>query len=165
MTSSVENVAPAGGDIGLRDVVSPGQPQESPNIQTSAVAPPANTSSGSVQAFREIRRELSEKELASPGVYKLILDRLDGALAQCERLASFEGRFHEKDKRVEVLEEKLSKRTALDLAWGAGISIGLALVSLAPVVWDTQPSWIRVVFLVVGALLIVAGIAIRVILK
>lgn len=147
----------------LESVVSPGQPQG--GTAQSGGAASANTSSGSVQAFREIRRELTVAELSNSGVHKLILDRLDGALALSERLSSFETRFHEKDKQVDILQEKLKKRVGLDLAWGAGVSIGLALVTLAPAVWNVQPSWIGTVFLAIGVLLIAGGIAIRVLLQ
>lgn len=141
--------------------MSTGQPQgESP-----VPAPTANTAFGSVQAFRDIRRELTEDDLKHPGVQKLILDRLDAALARCELLASFESRFHDKDKRVAVLEEKIKRGVALDIAWGAGVSIGLTLVALAPVMWDFQPAWIGRISLVLGALLIAGGIAIRAVLK
>ncbi|HEX8754858.1 MAG TPA: hypothetical protein VF745_00855 [Steroidobacteraceae bacterium] len=95
-----------------------GQPQG-----VAAQAPTANTPSGSVQAFRDIRRELTEADLATPGVQKLVLNQLDAALARCDVLSSFETRFHDRDKRVEVLEERLRKRLGVDIAWGTGVSL------------------------------------------
>jgi hypothetical protein len=139
--------------------LSPGQPQE------VAVQPPtANTASGSQQAFRDIRRELAEADLANPGVQRLILNELDTALARIEVLTGFESRYHDRDKQAAVLEEKLKRRLAVDIAWTAGISLGVAFVTLAPVVWETPPTWVHTVFLAFGAILIVGGIAVRVVL-
>ncbi len=143
------------------NLTSSGELQAGPVTQT----PTANTASGAVQAFRDIRRELSEAELSNPGVQRLILDRLDSALARCDALSGFESRFHERDKRVEVLEERLRKRVALDIAWSGGLSIGLALLTLTPVVWHLHPHWIRDIFLAIGALLFILAIAMRVVLK
>lgn len=137
--------------------MSAGQPQGQSPVPPAS----ANTSYGSVAAFRAIRRELSEADMAHPGVQRLMLDRLDAALAQCERLSSFEGRYHDADKQVGVLEEKLKKRLGLDLAWGVGVAVGLTFVTLAPVAWGGKPDWVGPVFLVLGALLIAGGIAIR----
>ena len=145
----------------LSGAASVGKPQgESP-----VPAPTANTAFGIVQAFREIRRELTEEDLKHPGVQKLILDRLDAALAQCALLSSFESRYYDRDKRVAVLEEKDKKRLALDIAWTVGVSVGLAFVALAPVVWGAEPTWVGRVFLAVGLILIIGGIAVRVVLR
>jgi hypothetical protein len=145
------------GIIEIETGISPGQPQP------AAPAPPAtaNNASGVVQAFRDIRRELTPEELSSPGVQKLILDRLDSALAQCEKLSSYESRFHEKDKRVDVLEEQLKPQKALDIAFAVGLAVGPALVTLAPVTWDAHPTWIGKVFLIAGLILTVSAIAIK----
>jgi hypothetical protein len=116
---------------------------------------PANTASGRVAAFRDIRRQLDPADLAHPGVQKLLLDEYDRALDECERLRAFETQFHDKDKRVEVLEEKLRKRLALDIAWGAGLAVGTTLITLA-----SDWRWGAV-----GAALVLGAIAVRVVLK
>ena len=59
----------------------------------------ANTASGRIQAFRDIRRELEQADLSNPGVQKLLLDWLDRSMAECEDLASYKERFHDADKQ------------------------------------------------------------------
>lgn len=134
--------------------------------QGRAAAVTSTASSGAVQAFRDIRRELTTEELSNAGVQKLILNTLDSTLARCEALASFETRFHERDKEVAILEEKLSKRLALDIAWTTGVAVGLALVTtVASVPPESMPSWLRIPLIALGTIFIVGGIAVRVVLR
>lgn len=146
-------------NLSLETATSAGQPQ---GVAPGPPAPStANTTSGTVQAFRDIRRELTPEELTHPGVQKLILNSLDNALALNEKLSSYEVRFHEKDKQVDVLQERLKPQTALDLAFTAGLAIGLAFVGFATVAWDGTPKWVGPVFLVSGLLLTAGAIALK----
>jgi len=129
--------------------------------ETQPAAPPAEPTppSGRRQALRDLRRQLSDDELTSPGVQKLLLDALEQADAKCEELAGYLARFHEADKRAAVLEEKLRTQTALEIAFGVGTGLGGAIVGLAPVFWNQQPQ--GYIVLVVGCLLIVGSVIAR----
>lgn len=115
---------------------------------------------GKRQAFRDIRRQLQEQELANPGVQKLLLEELETADAKCEILEGYVDRFHEADKRAAILEEKLRPQTALEICFGFGVGLGCAIMGLAPLFWDTS---IRgPIVLAVGVLLVVGATIARI---
>jgi hypothetical protein len=72
-------------------------------VSASAVVP----SSGTRAAFREIGRQLSEADLASRGVQKLILEELERAEAQCGALQGYVDRYYEAHERAAVLQERM----------------------------------------------------------
>jgi hypothetical protein len=94
---------------------------------------------GRRQAFRDIRRQLTETDLASAGVQKLILDELERAEADCEIAEGYIERYHTADKRAAVLEERLRTQTAIEIFFGVGIGLGCTLIGLAPYFWDASP--------------------------
>ena len=91
---------------------------------------------GRLQAFRDIRRELTEAELTSPGVQKLILNQLVTAQSDCEILQGYVQRYHEADKRAAVLEVKLKTDNSVEILFGVGLGAGFAIIGLAPYFWD-----------------------------
>jgi hypothetical protein len=127
-----------------------------PPIQTPEPTPPT----GRRLAFKEVRRELTNEDLASPGAQKLLLDALERADAECETLRSYVSQFHEADKRAAVLAEKLKPQKALDVAFGVGTGLGGAVVGLAPVFWDAHLA-LGIAALIVGSLLVIGGIVTR----
>ncbi|MBX3666451.1 MAG: hypothetical protein KF834_12265 [Burkholderiales bacterium] len=129
----------------------------SPAVTTGEPTPPT----GRRQALRDLRRELTNEDLASPGVQKLLLDELGRADADCEILNGYVTRFHDADKRAAVLDEKLRTQTALEIAFGVGIGVGGAIMGLAPSFWDKQP--LGYLTLTVGFLLMIGAIIARVI--
>ncbi len=128
------------------------------------VPPPANTVSSELQAFRDIARQLSPEDLKQPGVQKLWLDKMERLIEQNGRLSGYETRFHEADKENGILTEKLKKRTAIDILWTAGVSIGLTMVSLAPTFWG-KDAGLSIALGVFGLIFIGAGIATRVVIR
>jgi hypothetical protein len=71
--------------------------------------------------FREIRKELAQSDLSSPGVQKLLLDELEQADANCENYRAYVERFHDADKRAAVLEEQTKTIKSIDVFLGVGI--------------------------------------------
>jgi len=94
--------------------------------------------SGKRQAFSNIRRQLSEADLASPGVQKMLLEELDRAESQCEVAEGFRERFHSADKEAAVLREKLKTVTAMEVFFGLGVAMGSIMIGLAPYFWDDK---------------------------
>jgi hypothetical protein len=94
--------------------------------------------SGRRQAFRDVRRELTDADMASPGVQKMVLDELEQAEAECEQLRAYIERYHEADKRAAVLEEKLRPIRALEILFGVGVGLGGAIVGLSPFFWESR---------------------------
>lgn len=147
------------------DTPTPEAPKHGDSAQAPAVnAEPAGAATvattGKRQAFREIRRELTDAELASPGVQKLLLDNLDRAESDCEVLQAYVERFHEADKRAAVLQEKLRTETAFEILFTVGVGIGCAIIGLAPSFWDQSAK--GPIALAVGIVLVTGSAAARV---
>jgi len=107
-------------------------------IQTSLTTAP---SSGKRQSFRNIARQLDEKELCHPGTVKLIVENLEHADAECDDLRTFVERFHDADKTSAVLQEKLKTEKAVEIAFGAGVGIGCSMISIGICVWEKRIPW------------------------
>ena len=128
-----------------------------PMIQPAATAPP----SGRRLAFGEIKRQLSEEDLKSPGVQKLLLDDLERAESECEIMQGYIERYHDADKRAAVLEERVRSGTAIEIMFGIGVGLGGTIMGIAPMFWSEQPKgWIA---LMIGGLLIVGASIARVV--
>lgn len=108
-------------------------------------------------ALSNIRRELSDEELASPGAQKLLLDRLDSAEIRIVKLSEYSDKFHESDKSVAVLTESLKQANASEVLYSAALSMGAIFAGLAPSAWDNQPyGWLSLlagIALMIGAII------------
>src|SRR5258708_115970 len=98
-------------------------------------AGPTAPASGRRPSFREIRRQLNEEELKQAGVQKLLIEDFEGAETECETLRLYVEKYHEADKEVARLAEKLKTNIAFENLTGVGFAGGGAIVSLAPSVW------------------------------
>jgi hypothetical protein len=123
------------------------------------IAAAAVATSGKRQAFSNIRRQLSETDLASPGVQKMLLEELDRAESQCEVAEGFRERFHLADKEAAVLREKLKTVTAMEIFFGLGVAIGSILIGLAPYFWDQQAK--GELMLAIGAVVLIGSAVAR----
>ena len=102
----------------------------------------ADSSEGQ-RAFRKIPRELTEEDLASTAVQKLLVGTLDRLEKEKKEYKSYVERFHKADKKVAVLEEKGKTKLALEILSGTCLTFGgLAIGQINPL-WQDQPSgWI-----------------------
>jgi len=116
---------------------------------------------GKSQALRDIRRQLQESELASPGVMKLLIEMLERAESECEIAEGYRDRFHDADKRAAVLQEKARTQTGLEVLYGVGLAMGGAMIGLAPTLWDG--SFKGPLILVFGLVLMGGSVVARVI--
>lgn len=115
-------------------------------------------------AFRDVRRQLTEEELKSPGVHKLLLEMLQEVDDEREELRSYVSLYHESDKRAAVLSEKVITQTAIEVLFGVGVGLGGAVLGLAPFYWAIKPEY-GVITAIVGLGLIVGATAGRIIKK
>lgn len=120
--------------------------------------PPALPSTGK-RAYSGLRRALDEDDLGQSGVQKLLLDAVDRAEEENERLRGFESRFHDVDKEAAVLSQRVRAQDAFEVLFVAGTTIGGVLAGLAPSLWDKQPS--GDIVLAIGSLLIVLSTVAR----
>lgn len=113
------------------------------------------------RAFDKIGRELSEKELGSPGVQRLLIQELERLQREVDHLSDYRDRFYEADKGRAVLEQRLKVSIASDVTFGVFLTIGAALATLAPAVWDKRAvAW---VLLGMGVVLVMGGIIAKVV--
>lgn len=115
------------------------------------------------RAFSKVRRELSEEELSSSAVHRLLLDELDQLEQQVVELSEFRDRFHKTDKEKAVLEERTRKSIASEIIFGLCLTVGAALIGLTPLLWDTKPQ--GHISLGIGVILITGGIISRAVRK
>jgi hypothetical protein len=113
------------------------------------------------RAFSRLKRELSDEELSSPGVQKLLLDYLAQADDENATLKSYRDRFHDADKRNGVLEEKLKTNAATEMISVGSLAVGAAALGYAPSLWSTPHGGLFA--LAFGTVLIVVGILAKVI--
>lgn len=124
-------------------------------------APPAPVSTtGRRQAFQDLKRQLTEGNLAEPGTQKLILDMLISAEAERDDLKAFVPQYYEADKRAAILQEKLSSNRLNEILATSGVGFGFALIGLTPTLWDA-PKYGGPICLAVGALLILISVVSR----
>ena len=111
------------------------------------------------QSFRRLSRELSLEELRETGTQKMILDLLDGLEEENDEQKEFKEKFHERDKDVAVLRERLKKSTAQDIVIGATLAGGSLILGHLPSLPD---GWVAPV---VGGLLVAGSVATWIALK
>ena len=134
-----------------------------PELASGDLQPAVTTAapSGRRQAFRDVRRQLTDADLASPGVQKLVLDELEQAEGECEQLYAYVERYHEADKRAAVLEEKLRPARAIEVLFAVGVGLGGAVFGLAPFFWEKPLH--GVICLLIGGFLILGSVVGRVV--
>ena len=108
--------------------------------------------SGRRQAFKDIRRQLTEADLSTPGVQKMLLEDLQLAEDKCDILEGYVERFHEADKRAAVLEEKLITQNALEILFAVGLGVGCGIIGVTPLFWDATSK--GPIALAIGVLLV-----------
>lgn len=109
------------------------------------------------RSFISARRELTDEEMSSSGVAKMLLDEIERLESDCASLKSVFSQFHTADKRVGVLEEQLKQRSAFETLTNGALAIGAALFGFAPFVWDSKNYIVAVMIGVLGIALTVVG--------
>lgn len=108
--------------------------------------------------YSQIRREISEEDLASPAVQRILLGEVDKLQHKVETLEVIESKFHVADKKSAILEEKLRSVNSQDILYSACLTIGSAIIGLSSMVWEKGygPATIAI-----GSVLVVVGIVSR----
>lgn len=115
------------------------------------------------QAFSKVRRPLSEEELSSPAVQRLLLDELDRLEQLVSELSEYQNSFHELEKELAMLRERTRKSTALEILSGVCLTFGACLIGLTPYLWRSRLQ--GYLSLVIGGSLIICGIISRALRK
>lgn len=134
----------------------PEPPDQEPPGAPAVPEPQPTKSKSQRKAFSSLRRELTDKELSSPAVQRLLLDEIDRLEEDNTELAGYRGRFYEADKKAAILEQRNSIRVAQEIVSLSCITIGGAALGYAPSVWGSQPSGF--IALGFGVVLVICGI-------
>jgi hypothetical protein len=100
-------------------------------INSARTTQPTAPVFGRRPSFRDIRLQMSPEELQQSGVQRLLIENLERADIECDRLQGFVGKYHEADKKAAVLEEKLKSNIAIEVLTGGGYALGGVIVSYA----------------------------------
>jgi len=135
------------------------------DIDTEADVEPINEKSiehvkSSRKAFSKLALELTDDELKSTGVQKMLLaeiSRLESTEAKSE---SFRTKFHEADKDKAVLMEKEKTFIFSEILYSVSLTLGALLIGLVPSMTSN-----KVEIGVIGSLFVVGAIVAKVVKK
>lgn len=116
-------------------------------------------------ALGKIRRILSDKELKQPGVIKLVIDDLSRLESENFELQDYKTKYHELDKEVCKLEEKVKKHTAMDVLLDSLFALGGILMGLAMHFDSLRLGYVAICSLGLGLALIVIPSIIKKMMK
>jgi len=104
--------------------------------------------------YTNIKRELSEEELKSPAVQKLLLNEHDKLEQRISELEGYVERFHNSDKLRAILDEKLKTTNAFEILYSFCLTAGSALAGISGIFWDKK----GYLLLIIGFVFILGGI-------
>lgn len=135
-------------------VISPIDEEPQGGAAQGAVAP-----SRKAKSYASLKRNLSEKELMNIGSVNLMIDDIDRMETEISELRQFRTKFHENDKDLAVLKEKLSAYKLSELSYNISISLGALLVGSAKALWSVE--YFGLLALTGGLALWLAGTAMK----
>lgn len=114
------------------------------------------------KTFSRIKVELSDEELASPGVQKMIVEELGRCQDTISSMESYREKFYEVDKKLAIEVEKGKKNLATEIVSGGCLAVGSAAIGYAPSLTSLPlAGYLAVAFAVV---LIIVGVVAKAIL-
>ncbi len=107
--------------------------------------------------YAKVQRLLSEEDMASPAVQKLLLNENDRMTRELGKLHLMEEKYHARDKEAAIFEEKLKKSSGAEILYTLCTSGGAALVGFSKAFWDNN-GW---VLLVMGFVFVICGLVFK----
>ena len=107
------------------------------------------------RSVAKLRRELSEDELSTPGVQKLLIDEIERLETENSLLSEYRDKYYDSDKSVAILEERDKKKVAVQVMSDACLAVGAAALGLTPFLWSSGP--LGLIMVVFGVILIVGS--------
>lgn len=113
------------------------------------------------QSFARLRRALTDEELSSTAVQRMLIDEIERLEADCIEHRAYVKMYHDESKKRAVAEEKLLTKRAVEVLHVSSLSAGSLALGFAPTIWTTQPAaWLMVIG---GGTLIVGSIVAKII--
>lgn len=122
---------------------------------------PESVSSDNVKrgALSNLKRELSEEELNTPGAIRMLLSKIDDYDNCQKELQEYRNKFHQCDKQCAVLTTAAKANTAFDILYSFLLAVGSALIGIAPSIQvDNTQNYIPWVLGIVGIIALGGGI-------
>ena len=115
---------------------------------------PSVASTGRRQAFQDLKRRLTNDDLANTGAQKLLLEMLSNAEDERDEYKTYVARFHAADRSVGILTEKLEGDRVSEVMFAVGIGVGCAAIGLSTYFWDAKTENGQIC-LILGAVLVI----------
>lgn len=115
------------------------------------------------RSLAKMRRELTDDELNSSGVQKIIMDDVDRLESEKSELQPYIEKFHDADKENAVLKQKIQTNLATEITFGILLTIGSAAIGYSPNLASIPTAENLVLY--AGIVLIIAGIVSRAVVK
>ena len=80
--------------------------------------------------FSQLATELTDDELGSPGVQKMLLAEISRLEAEMVESEKFKEKFHEADTERAILREKVKPYIYLEILYSIGLTLGSLLIGL-----------------------------------
>jgi hypothetical protein len=125
------------------------QPDLEPIADSGTPEPPQVKAPSSRKSLKNLRRELSEAELKTSAVQKLLIDEIERLEDEVAIARQYLTRFHAADRKAAVLEEKLTTFKSIEIIHIVCITVGGVILGVHS---ENSKLWI------LGAILIIAGI-------
>ncbi len=106
--------------------------------------------------FSKLATELTDDELGSPGVQKMLLAEVSRLEAEIVESARFKEKFYEADRERAILKEKVKASIYLEILYSISLTLGALLIGFTSSINSTQDSAITIG--VIGALFILGAI-------
>ena len=91
------------------------------------------------RAFTNLRRELSDEELSSPAVQRMLIDEIERIEQDNMKLRGLQDAYYRAERNSAILEEKLKNNLGQEVIFGVCLTVGAALISLSPFLWEPEP--------------------------
>lgn len=131
-------------------------PDQEPQEVSQGIPVPAQKGR---RAFINLRRELSDEELMSPAIQRMLIDDIERLEKEKFELSEYQDKYYEAEKRAAILDEKVRKSVSQEVMFAVSLTVGAASLGYAPSAWTAQPTgYIAIAF---GLVLIAGGIASR----
>lgn len=88
------------------------------------------------RGLSRIKRELTDEELTQTGVHKILIDDLEKAETECERLDGYRTRFHDADRDLAVARAEVTRLTDFDTLRSGMLGVGCLFLGFLPSVGE-----------------------------
>lgn len=118
------------------------------------------------KAFSKLAVELTDEDLQSQGVQKLLLAEISRLENEALQADSYRAKFNKSDKECAVLKEKGKKVVFSEILYSVSLTLGAALLGLTPSIKADAASPISPSLIgIIGVLLIIGAVVAKVVRK